>query len=148
MTTCAPLPARIRSICYVQGPLLRYAPYEEDRTIKWVPTHDLPPIYPGRRIQCSDSCIQNMRGVLSPIRNQLTLLCPICRRDLPAEEGPSLYNGPKWARYVASPIDVLRRVLLPESTAALLTACASICTPSKCRPKDGCSTISNNSSLS
>ena len=40
------------------------------------------------------------------------------------------------------------RVLVPENTVALLTACGSICTSSACQPNDGCSTISNNSPLS
>ena len=61
----------------------------------------------------SFNCIRNMPRELSPAYNQLTLLCPVCQRKLPVEESPSLYNGPKWARYAASPIYVLLESATP-----------------------------------
>ena len=56
MMAYAPMPARICNICYVRGPLLRCAPYEEYCTINRVPNHDLP-----------------------LARNQLSLLFPVCQ---------------------------------------------------------------------
>ena len=68
------LPTGICNIYYVQGPLLRCAPYEEYCTMKRVPTHDLPPVHPGSRIRYSNNNdIWNMPGILPPARNQLPL---------------------------------------------------------------------------